>query len=216
MTRPTIDLKVEDLGRIGYLDGLAAQERVAAELRQGRGHATLLLLEHPPVLTLGRNASAAHVLASPSELTQRGVEVFEATRGGDVTYHGPGQLVGYPVMLLPEGRRGVHAYVRDLEEALIRTLADFGIPGVRDSGYPGVWVGREKIAALGVRIAGWVTTHGFALNVDPELEHFRLITPCGLVGRGVTSMARLRPADVPSMAQVKAAVTRNFQTVFAS
>ena len=216
--RPGLDLEVLDLGRLGYLEGVAIQERKVLALQAGAGRPVLYLLEHPPVLTLGRNARDAHVLAPPAELGRLGVEVHEASRGGDVTFHGPGQLVGYPVMALPEGRRGVHAYVRDVEEALIRVLAEAGIEGARDPGYPGVWVNGEKVAALGVRIARWVTSHGFALNVDPDLSWYRLITPCGLVGRGVTSIAALcaaagRPA--PSMAEVKDSVARHFRAVFA-
>ena len=212
-TRPAIRIEVRDLGLIPYSEAVAAQERAAADRRAGSGPDTLFLLEHPHVITLGRNARAAHVLAPPEELARRAVDVHESGRGGDVTYHGPGQLIGYPVLALPEGRRDVHAYVRDLEEAQIRTLADFGVEARRDPGFTGVWVGRNKIGAIGVRISRWTTMHGFALNVATDLSYFRLITPCGLAERGVTSMERLL-GTAPSMADVKAVMARRFAEVF--
>src|SRR5207247_4081035 len=149
----------------------------------------LLLLEHPPVITLGRGGDAANLLAASETLRREGVRFFETTRGGDITYHGPGQLVGYPIVHLGEGRRDIRRYVTAIEEVLIQSVAEYGIEAERVEGRRGIWVGNKKIAAIGVRIARWVTSHGFALNVNTNLNHFRLITPCGLQGRGVTSIA---------------------------
>lgn len=195
------------LGRVEYPDGLELQRQFTAARKGGQGSDALLLLEHPPVLTLGRGAKRAHVLASPAELAARGVEVFETDRGGDVTYHGPGQLVGYPLLHLGPGRQDVRKYVRAIEEILIRTVGDFGIVAGRIERWPGVWVersrlgGPRKIAALGVHLSRWLTSHGFALNLEPELDHFGLIVPCGITEGGVTSMAkelgtRIDPAAV--------------------
>src|SRR5437660_6380572 len=149
----------------------------------------LLLLDHPPVPTLGRGGDARNRLAAPEILQSQRVRYYETTRGGDITYHGPGQLVGYPILHLGEGNRDVRKYVSKLEEVLIRTVGEYGITATRAEGKRGIWVDNEKIAAIGVRIARWVTSHGFALNVRTNLEHFRLITPCGIRGRGVTAIA---------------------------
>ena len=173
----------------------------------------LLLLEHPPVITRGVQAGADNVLASPDVLRRRGVEVHDARRGGDVTYHGPGQLVGYPILLLKPDRCDVHRYVRDLEEVLIRTVAGFGVRATRIEGLTGIWVGNDKLAAIGVRLSRWVTSHGFALNVTTDLDDFALIRPCGLVDRGVTSLARLTGAEVSDVA-VADRVARLFAEVF--
>ena len=178
-------------GRIRYDAGLELQAQLVADRQAGRIPDTLLLLEHDPVFTLGRNAHRDNVLLSEETLRARGFEVFEAGRGGDVTYHGPGQVVGYPILHVPPDRRDVHRYVRDLEEVMIRTCRDYGIEAGRASGLTGTWVGLEKIGAIGVRIARWVTSHGFAFNVSPDLEPFRLIVPCGIADRGVTSLERL-------------------------
>src|SRR2546423_2635232 len=176
---------------------MSLQEKLV-EMRQKELVADqLLLLEHPPVITLGRGGDAANLLAASETLRRDGVRFFETTRGGDITYHGPGQLVGYPILHLGEGRRDVRKYVTMLEEVLIRTAAEYGIEAGRAEGRRGIWVGNEKIAAIGVRIARWVTSHGFALNVNTNLEHFRLITPCGIQGSGVTSIARLMGREVP-------------------
>jgi lipoate-protein ligase B len=165
--------------------------------------AYLVMVEHdPPVITLGRGARAAHITASKERLAAEGVEIHESARGGDVTYHGPGQLVGYPIMRLDLHGRDVHKYLRDLEEVLMRLLARFGLEGTRAEGMTGVWVGKEKVAAIGVAISRWVTWHGFALNVAPNLEHFGLIVPCGIRTRGVTSLARLLGRPI-SVAEVK-------------
>jgi len=183
-------LEVRHLGRVPYAHGLDLQARLVAERQEGRIPDTLLLLEHDPVFTLGRNARLEHVLRSPEALKAQGFDVFETGRGGDVTYHGPGQVVGYPILDLSPDRCDVHRYVRDLEEVMIRTCADYGIEAGRVAGMTGAWVGDEKIGAIGVRIARWVTSHGFALNVSTDLAPFGMIVPCGIRGRGVTSLER--------------------------
>jgi lipoyl(octanoyl) transferase len=191
-------------GRVEYADGLVLQQRLVEDRRAGRIGDTLVLLEHPPVVTLGVRArqSSSNIIASPSELEAAGVRVFEAGRGGDVTYHGPGQLVGYPILDLRPDRCDVHQYVRDLEGALIDAIGAIGIAGVRVNGLSGVWVGpserEEKIAAIGVRISRWITSHGFALNVSSNLDHFKLIVPCGIADRGVTSVERVLGRAVDS------------------
>ena len=196
---PERRLIVRRLGRVAYADALALQRALVDERKAGAIDDHLLLVEHPHVLTLGvrGDGGRSHVLASPDVLASRGVEIHEAGRGGDITYHGPGQMVGYPILDLKPDRQDVHRYVRDIEEVLIRTAADYGIDAGRVEGLTGVWVGREKLAAIGVRIARWVTSHGFALNVATDLEFFNLILPCGIADRGVTSLERLlgRPID---------------------
>jgi lipoyl(octanoyl) transferase len=178
---------------VGYQDALDLQKRLVEERKAQSIPDQLLLLEHPPVITLGVKARAdrSHVLATDEELEREGVEIFETGRGGDVTFHGPGQLVGYPILDLNPDRRDVHRYVRDLEEVLIRMAARFGVSATRVSGLTGIWVGDDKLAAIGVRIARWVTSHGFAFNVTTNLRHFGLIVPCGITGKGVTSLEAL-------------------------
>ena len=192
-------MEVRRLGRVGYADGLALQRALVEDRRAGRVDDLLLLLEHPHVLTLGvrGDRGRSHILVPQDLLDSRGVEVHETGRGGDITYHGPGQIVGYPILDLRPDRCDVHRYVRDLEEVLIRVAADFGVTASRVEGLTGVWVGRNKLAAIGVRIARWITSHGFALNVSTDLDYFNLIVPCGIADRGVTSLARLlgRPID---------------------
>jgi lipoyl(octanoyl) transferase len=208
------------LGRIGYREALAAQQAAARALKDAQLRATpvaaeerLFLLEHPPVITLGRNAHDRDVLAGRERLEALGVAVEATDRGGQVTYHGPGQLVGYPVLDLSPDRRDVARYLRDLEEALIRTLATYGIAASRSEGLTGVWVGDRKIAALGVHLSRWVTTHGFALNVTTDLDHFGLIVPCGITTRGVTSMANVLGRPVP-LEEVAARFVPEFAAVF--
>jgi lipoyl(octanoyl) transferase len=186
-------LEVRRLGVVPYADALELQGRLVDQRRAGEIGDLLLLVEHPPVLTLGVriDGGRAHILASADDLASRDIEVVETRRGGDITYHGPGQIVGYPILDLNPDRRDVHRYVRDLEEMLIRTAADFGIETGRISGLTGVWAGQEKLAAIGVRIQRWVTSHGFALNHTTDLSNFNLIVPCGIPDRGVTSLARL-------------------------
>ena len=178
---------------MAYRDAVALQRALVEDRIRGAIDDTLLLVEHPHVLTLGvrGDGGRSHILAAPELLRARGVEVHEAGRGGDITYHGPGQVVGYPIVSLKPDRQDVHRYVRDLEDVLIRTSGDYGIAAGRVEGLTGVWVGSEKLAAIGVRIARWVTSHGFAFNVTTDLEYFNLIVPCGIGDRGVTSLARL-------------------------
>jgi lipoyl(octanoyl) transferase len=206
-------LVVRKIGRIAYADGLRLQEALVADRQAGTIEDVLLLLEHDPVFTLGRNARRENVLLSDQELGARGFEVFEVGRGGDVTYHGPGQVVGYPILDLSPDRRDVHRYVRDLEEVMIRTCGDYGVEAGRVAGLTGAWVGEEKIGAIGVRIARWVTSHGFALNVSTDLAPFGLVVPCGIRDRGVTSLERVlgRPADV---AEVMDRVARHLAAIF--
>ncbi len=213
-------LRVLRLGRVEYPDGLVLQEQLARARRAGRVADTLLLLEHPPTITLGRGAKVANVLASDEELARRGVALYATDRGGDVTYHGPGQLVGYPILDLSGARADVRAYVRSLEEGLIQCLAGFGLSAGRLPRWPGVWLGQEgadarKIAAIGVHIARWITTHGFALNVHPLLEDFSLILPCGIAEAGVTSMAR-ELGWPPDSEAVQGALARAYGAVWES
>ena len=209
----TVD--VRRLGRVEYEAGVDLQKQLVEARRTGAIGDTLLLLEHPPVITLGvkTRGERTHIVASESALAAAGVAVFETGRGGDITYHGPGQLVGYPILDLNPDRRDVHRYVRDLEEVLIRAAAGFGIDARRVPGLTGVWVGapgrEDKLAAIGVRISRWITSHGFALNVGTNLDHFNLIVPCGIADRGVTSLSRLLGRDV-TMAEAEDAVVRGF------
>jgi lipoyl(octanoyl) transferase len=213
-TRPEVE--VRRLGRVPYADGLALQRKLVEERQAGRIGDQLLLVEHPHVLTLGvrGDGGRSHILAPPDVLIARSVDVFETGRGGDITYHGPGQLVGYPILDLKPDRQDVHRYVRDLEEVLIRVAADYKIEATRVPGLTGVWVGRSKLAAIGVRIARWVTSHGFALNVTTDLDYFNLIVPCGVADRGVTSLGALLGRDV-HREDVEDRVVRHFGDVFA-
>lgn len=204
---------LRNLHLVTYENGISLQSKLVEMRQREELDDQLLLLEHPPVITLGRGGDAANLLATPEALAANGVRFFETTRGGDITYHGPGQLVGYPIIHLGEGRRDVRKYVTNVEEVLIRTVAAFGITAERVDGRRGIWVGNDKIAAIGVRIARWVTSHGFALNVNTNLEHFRLITPCGLRGTGVTSISRLT-GRVVDLDEVRAVVAEKFAEVF--
>jgi lipoyl(octanoyl) transferase len=208
-------IEVRRLGTVPYGHGLEIQHQLVEQRKAGEIRDQLLLLQHPPVITLGvktRN-NRSHVLASEDSLASRGVEIFESGRGGDVTFHGPGQIVGYPILDLRPDRCDVHRYVRDLEEVLIRTLASFEVQAERAAGLTGVWVGRDKVAAIGVRIARWVTSHGFALNVSTDLSHFDFIVPCGIRDRGVTSLERLLARTV-ELGIVEDAVVSAFAEVF--
>ena len=208
-------LEVRKLGVVGYGDALELQKVLVEQRKAGEIGDQLLLLEHPPVITLGvksRN-DRSHVVATVDELEAAGVEVVETGRGGDVTYHGPGQLVGYPIIDLKPDRCDVHRYVRDLEQVMIGMAASFGIEANRIEGLTGAWVGDEKLAAIGVRIARWVTSHGFAFNVNTPLEHFGLIVPCGITDKGVTSLEKLLGRRL-SMGEVEESAIESFKEVF--
>lgn len=204
-------LAIRRLGRIDYESGLTLQKEIAAAIKEGTQPDTLLLLEHPHTLTIGRRGTNSSVLFSEDELSTRGVKVFETNRGGKVTYHGLGQLVGYPVINLSPDREDVHRYVRDIEEVLLQTMADFGIDAFRIKGLTGVHTSRGKVGAIGVHIARWITTHGFALNVNTDLSYFDLIIACE--GEPVTSMQQLLGPHV-DMNTVEDSVARHFAEVF--
>ncbi len=212
-------LTVRRLGRVDYQAAVELQRQHVEARRAGDIGDTLLLLEHPPVITLGVSARGrrSNIVASAEELARAGVVVHETGRGGDVTYHGPGQLVGYPILDLRPDRRDVHRYVRDLEEALILAIGRFGVTGTRIAGLTGVWTGaagtEAKVAAIGVRISRWITSHGFALNVGTDLAHFGLIVPCGIADRAVTSLGTLLDRPV-SMTEVEEAVIDSMAKVF--
>jgi lipoyl(octanoyl) transferase len=206
--------QVERLGLVDYASGLRLQrERVAAR-KAGVIPDTLLLLEHPHVYTLGRNAKKENLVLSAEQLAARGAQVFEIDRGGDVTYHGPGQWVGYPILDLAQHRRDIAWYMRSLEEVLIAVAGEYGLEAGRLAGAPGVWVGNNKLAALGVHISRWVTSHGFAFNVNTDLRYFDGIVPCGLRDKGVTSLQKLLGRQV-EMDEVAEKVVRHFGSVFA-
>jgi lipoyl(octanoyl) transferase len=212
-------LEVRHLGVVPYADGLALQAELVQQRRAGTIPDTLLLLQHPHVLTVGvKKDGRAHILATPERLAQLGVEVFETGRGGDVTYHGPGQVVGYPILDLNPDRRDVHRYVRDLEDVLIRVCRTYGLDAGRLPGLTGAWVihptrGPEKIGAIGVRISRWITSHGFAFNVDTDLGFFDLIVPCGIADRGVTSLQRATRSPV-ELAEVAVRLAASMGQVF--
>lgn len=205
--------EVRRLHLVTYENGMAMQERLVEMRKADRIDDQLLLLQHPAVITLGRAGKIENLLVAGPDLESCGVRFYETTRGGDITYHGPGQLVGYPILHLGEGRRDIRKYVWAVEEVLIRVARDFGVEAVRNEAQRGVWVGDEKLAALGVRISRWTTSHGFALNVSSNLDHFRLITPCGIADKGVTSLERLTGAPV-AMNEVIESVERHFSDVF--
>jgi lipoyl(octanoyl) transferase len=181
---------VRRLGLVSYADGLELQRALVDDRKADRIPDTLLLLQHPHVVTIGvKKDGRSHIIATPEQLASRGVEVFETGRGGDVTYHGPGQIVGYPIIDLNPDRRDVHKYVRDLEEVMIRVCADYGVVAGRSKGFSGAWIDDAKIGAIGVRISRWITSHGFAFNVTTDVDFFNLIVPCGISDRGVTSLS---------------------------
>jgi lipoyl(octanoyl) transferase len=213
------EIEVRRLGRVDYDAALELQKALVEERRAGRIRDTLLLLEHPPVITLGvrTRGRSTNIIASGETLEREGVTVRETGRGGDVTYHGPGQLIGYPIFDLRPDRCDVHRYVRDLEDALIRAIGRLGVVGTRVTGLTGVWVGaagrEEKVAAIGVRISRWITSHGFALNVATDLRHFQLIVPCGITDHGVTSLGQVL-GRAPAMSDVEDAVVAGMRDVF--
>jgi lipoyl(octanoyl) transferase len=212
-------LEVRHLGIVSYAEGLALQAELVNERRAGTIPDTLLLLQHPHVLTIGvKKGGRANIVAAAEQLAALGVEVFETGRGGDVTYHGPGQIVGYPIFDLNPDRRDVHRYVRDLEEVMIRVCASYGMEAGRQAGMSGAWIdhptrGPEKIGAIGVRISRWVTSHGFAFNVSTDLSFFDLIVPCGISDRGVTSLERVT-GSIHDLADVAVRLSETMATVF--
>jgi len=212
----TRQLLVANLGMVPYAEALALQRSVAAARISGEiSEDVLILLEHPPVVTLGRASKTAHLVSSPEFLASRGVELFEVERGGDVTFHGPGQLVGYPVIDLKRHRLDLHWYLRQVEEALILTLAELGVQAERNTGYTGVWTGGRKIASIGVHSRDWVTWHGFALNVTTDLSYFDLIIPCGISGVQMTSVQN-EAAQLPDspVQHVAGLFAKSFASVF--
>ncbi len=223
MSEPVLEIR--RLGMVKYGEALELQKQLVEDRKADRIPDQLLLLEHPPVITLGVRSrdDRSHVLATPAALEREGIELVETGRGGDVTFHGPGQLIGYPILDLRPDRLDVHRYVRDLEEVMIRVAGVFGVPAARQAGFTGAWVDTsasggapawEKLAAIGVRIARWVTSHGFAFNVTTNLNHFSLIVPCGIAGKGVTSLEKLLGRSVP-MAEVEDAAVAALSAVFA-
>jgi lipoate-protein ligase B len=204
-------LEVRDLGRLDWFEANRIQQETVVRQKEGVGQDTLLLVEHPHVVTMGRNGSEANLLASPEVLAKTGIAYYETNRGGDVTYHGPGQIVGYPIFDLRLWKRDVVAYVRAVEEVLIRVLASYGIVAGREAGMTGVWTGGAKVAAIGIHISRWITSHGFALNQEPDLEYFRYIVPCGLQ-LPVTSMQAL--GVKAERAEVQDRLARSFGDVF--
>jgi lipoyl(octanoyl) transferase len=208
-------LEVRRLGVVGYAEALATQRALVEERKAGAIEDLLILLQHPPVITLGvkGDGGRSNVVATAERLGELGIGVEETGRGGDVTYHGPGQIVGYPIIDLKPDRQDVHRYVRDLEEVLIRVCADYGLTAGRIQGLTGAWVGAEKIAAIGVRISRWVTSHGFAFNVNTSLDHFNLIVPCGISDRGVTSLEKLMGRSIP-LPEVEERIVHHFAEVF--
>jgi lipoyl(octanoyl) transferase len=214
-------LLITDLGLISYTEALVLQQRLASARKLGALEDLLLLCEHPHVITLGRNANRQNLLVSEHVLRQKGVELHATNRGGDITYHGPGQLVGYPILNLGAIKRDVGWYVRMLEEAMLRTTADFGLAAFRVPGKTGMWVNpaanpgaaEEKLAAIGVHISRWVTSHGFAYNVSTDLRYFDLIVPCGIAGRKATSLEKLLSRNVSSE-EVKPRLVQHFADLF--
>ncbi len=201
------------LGLIDYEKAYDLQKRLLAEKAAGKEEETLLLLEHKPTLTLGKSGKLKNLLIEREELAEKNIPLYFTDRGGDITFHGPGQLVAYPILDLRKRGKDIHRYIHELQEVVIQTLSDFSIVGERDQKHVGVWVDRDKICAMGVAVHKWITMHGLALNVDPDLKAFSLITPCGIVGRGVTSMARHRES-IPSMEEVINRFITHFSRIF--
>jgi lipoyl(octanoyl) transferase len=206
-------ITISNLGRTRYEETWDLQRKLFDLRYRGLIDDVLLFTEHEHVYTIGKGGDANHLLASDEELTKNGVEVFRIDRGGDITYHGPGQIVGYPILDLNQYSPDIHKYLRSLEEVLITTLGSFGIKGGREEGMTGVWVGGEKVAAIGVKVSKWITMHGFALNVNTDLRMFERIIPCGIFHKGVTSMQKILGKDL-SLDEVEMRVTESFSAVF--
>jgi lipoate-protein ligase B len=205
--------KVLDLGQRDYRDTLDLQHRLLKERHSGSDEDYLLFVEHPPVLTVGRGGDGRNILANSEILDKKGVSIYEVERGGDITFHGPGQVVGYPIFDLNQHGNDLHRYLRNLEEVIIVTLERYGLKGKREKGLTGVWVDGEKVAAIGIAVKHWITFHGFALNVNTDLSYFDLISPCGISDRGVTSMERLKGSSL-DMSDVKEKIVNGFAEVF--
>jgi len=203
-----------NLAIIPYEEAFDLQKRLVEMRSQDNINDILILLEHPPVLTVTRKATLKNILASPDELKEKGISLCKTNRGGDITYHGPGQLVGYPIMDLKEHGKDLHKYIRNIEEMIIKLLRDYDISAHRDKNNPGVWVGKEKIAAIGIAVkSSWTTMHGFSLNINPDLNHYSLIVPCGITDKGVTSLSKLLGKSV-SQKEVRERLIQHFQEVF--
>jgi lipoate-protein ligase B len=202
-----------NLGRTRYGEAWELQRKVFAARLEGRVPDVLLLTEHEPVYTFGKGSDANHLLANDVELKEKKIDLFNIDRGGDVTFHGPGQLVGYPIIDLGAHYRDIHRYLRDIEEVLIRTVAEFGVAASRSEGLTGVWVKNDKVAAIGVKVSRWVTMHGFAINVNTDLSYFERIIPCGIFHKGVTSLQNILGIEL-RVDEVAKSVVRNFESVF--
>ena len=203
-----------NLDIVPYEKAFELQKRLVKMRSQEVINDILILLEHPPVFTVTRKATLDNILASPDELKGKGISVCKTNRGGDITYHGPGQLVGYPIMNLKDYGKDLHKYIRTIEEMIIRVLMDYGITAHRDKINPGVWVGNEKIAAIGIAVkSSWTTMHGFAFNINPDLNHYALIVPCGISDRGVTSLSKLLGKSI-SQKEVRQKLIQHYQDVF--
>lgn len=203
-----------NLDTVPYDEAFALQKRLVTMRSQDAICDTLILLEHPPVFTVTRKATRKNILASPDELEDQGISLCETNRGGDITYHGPGQIVGYPIMNLKDHGKDLHKYIRNIEEILISLLMDYGISAHRDKANPGVWIGDDKIAAIGIAVkSSWTTMHGFAFNVNPDLKHYSLIVPCGLTNKGVTSLSKLLDTPI-HMEEVREKLIHHYAEVF--
>ena len=206
-------LQVQRLGCVPYGPTLELQKERHREVVEGVSDDTLLLLEHTPVITTGRNTGDGHILVSEDALKEKGVDLYRAGRGGDVTFHGPGQIVGYPILKLQDGEKDVRRFVWKMEEVLIRTADDYGVVAERVEGLRGIWVGNDKLAAIGVRLSRWTTMHGFAINITTDLSGFDLVVPCGLTGRGVTSLRRLC-GEAPNLKDVEDRLIVHLAAIF--
>lgn len=205
--------EIWNLGLMEYEEAWKLQKSLHHQRIEGEISDVLLLLEHPPTITIGRSGTLNNVLISKERLTREGISLFFIDRGGDVTYHGPGQLVGYPIFDLRERGKNLHRYVHNLEEVILRTLKDFSISANRDDLHPGVWVNEEEIAAIGLSVKKWVSMHGFALNINIDLEHFSFINPCGFSDRGATSMSKILGRNIPTEGVMKRLIY-NFYNIF--
>jgi len=204
---------VLELGLTKYQEAYQLQKTLQLQRVEGEISDLLLLLEHPPTITIGKSGTLDNILVSGDKLSQQGISLFFIDRGGDVTYHGPGQLVGYPIVDLKQREKDLHCYIKNLEEVILRTLKDFSINGDRDERHPGVWINEEEIAAIGLSVRKWVSMHGFALNINTDLEHFSFINPCGFSNRRATSMSKILGRDVP-MEEVTKSLISHFYNVF--